>query len=146
MSVEASDRSVSAGRSPYPEAYEEQRGTGWMIFAGTILAIVGTLNFIAGIAAIDNSKFFVGDAKYMFANLNTWGWVALTFGVVQVLTAFGVWAGSRGAAWLGVGFASLNAIALLLALPSYPLFALALFSMDVLVIYGLVAYAGRTNA
>jgi hypothetical protein len=41
-----------------------------------------------------------------------------------------------------VGFAGLNSIAQLLLLPAYPLWSLALFSLDILIIYGLVAYRG----
>jgi hypothetical protein len=128
--------------NPALAAHEEHHRNGWVTFAGAMLAIVGTLNFIAGIAAIDDSTFFVNNANYLFADLNTWGSIALVFGVVQMLTAFGVWAGSRGAAWLGIGLAGLNSVAQLLALPSYPLFGLALFSLDILVIYGLATYVG----
>jgi hypothetical protein len=42
-----------------------------------------------------------------------------------------------------VGFASLNALAQLLMIPAFPLWSLALFAVDILVIYGLIAYGGR---
>jgi hypothetical protein len=143
MSVEATSRSASEARPAYASDYEESRGTGWLVFAGAMLAIVGTLNVIGGIGAISNSKFFVNDAKYVFGSLNTWGWVALTFGVAQVLTAFGVWARSTAAAWLGMLFVSLNAVAQLLDIPAYPFWSLALFTLDILILYGLAAYGGR---
>jgi hypothetical protein len=38
---------------------------------------------------------------------------------------------------------AVNAIAQLLFIPSYPFWALAIFSLDVLVLYGLAAYGGR---
>ena len=143
MSVEASGtRSAEAGSS-YPGAHEEAHGTGWLLFAGTMLVVVGTLNMIGGIAAIDNSKFFVNDAKYLLGDLNTWGWVALTFGVAQVLTAFGIWARSTAATFLGMLFVGLNAIAQLLDIPAYPLWSLALFSLDILILFGLAVYGGR---
>jgi len=142
MSVEA--RPDAQGRASYARAHEdESRGAGWLIFAGTMLAIVGVLNVIGGIGAISNSKFFVNDAKYVFGSLNAWGWVALTFGVAQVLTASGVWARSSAAAVFGMFFVGLNAIAQLLDIPAYPLWSLALFSLDILILYGLAAYGGR---
>ena len=116
---------------------------GWLIFAGTMLAILGTLNVIGGIAAIDNSKFYVHGAKYVFGDLNTWGWIVLTTRVVQVLTAFGIWARSTAAAWVGVGFAGLNAIAQLLSIPSSPFYSVSLFAVDILVIYALAVHGGR---
>jgi hypothetical protein len=115
-------------------------GGGWLTFAGILLLIDGTLNVIGGIGAISDSKFFVNDTKYVIGNLNAWGWIILILGVVQLLTAFGLFARSTWARVVGVGFASLTAIALLLMLPAYPLWTLALFTMNMLIIYGLVAY------
>jgi len=135
-------QSGPVGAPSRPAAYDEERGIGWLIFAGTMLAIVGTLNVIGGIAAIDNSKFFAHGVKYVFGDLNTWGWIVLIIGAAQVLTAFGVWARSAAAAWLGVAFAGLNAIAQLLNIPSYPFYSLALFGVDLLVIYGLAVHGG----
>jgi hypothetical protein len=136
----------SAGTSYDRAAYREPQGEGWLMFAGTMLLIIGTMNIIGGIAAIDNANFYINNAQYVFSDLNTWGWVILVTGVVQVLAGFGVWARNQLARWLGVGFASLNAIAQLLMLPAYPLFALALFAVDILVIYGLFAYGSREGA
>ena len=44
---------------------DDERGYGWVVFAGTLLLMVGTLNIIAGIAAIGNSSFFVHNAHYV---------------------------------------------------------------------------------
>ena len=58
-------------------AYDEDRGLGWIVFAGIMLSIVGILNIVYGIAAIDKSSFFTANAKYVITDLNTWGWVVL---------------------------------------------------------------------
>lgn len=118
-------------------------GSGWITFAGVMIVIVAALNIIDGIAAISSSSFFVGDARYVFSDLNTWGWIVLVIGVIQLIVALGVWAGNQLARWTGVLIVSLNAIAQLLFIPSYPLLALAIFTLDVLVLYGLVAHGGR---
>jgi hypothetical protein len=144
MSVE-SPRETAGAR--YSGGYAvESRGDGWIAFAGVMLMIVGIMNVIGGIAAIDNANVYVNNAKYTFGDLNTWGWVILLTGSVQVLAALGIWARNQFARWLGVGFASLNAMAQLLALPSFPLLSLALFSVDILIIYGLIAYGSHDNA
>lgn len=119
--------------------------SGWVVFAGTMLAIVGTLNIVYGIAAISNSSFYINDARYVISGLNTWGWIALILGAGQVLCAFGVWVQNTFAVWLGVAFAGLNAIAQLLMLPAYPFLSLALFGVDLLVIYGLAVHGTRTS-
>jgi hypothetical protein len=121
-------------------AVRSDAGGGWLTFAGILLLIVGVMNVIGGIGAIDDSKFFVANTKYVIGDLNTWGWVILILGSVQILAAFGLFARNSLARIVGVTFASINAIAQLLMLPAYPLWSLALFTMDILIIYGLVSY------
>ncbi|HYV15315.1 MAG TPA: hypothetical protein VE972_04790 [Conexibacter sp.] len=121
----------------------DDHGIGWVIFAGTMLMIVGILNFIYGIAAISNSKFYVRDAQYIVSSLNTWGWIILIIGVLQFFAAISIWGGTEWGRWVGVLTAGVNAIAQLIFLPAYPFLSLALFAVDILIIYGLLAYAGR---
>jgi hypothetical protein len=118
-------------------------GTGWVVFGGTMLLLVGVLNIIYGIGAIDDSSVYVNNAKFVFSNLNTWGWFTLLTGAAQVLAAFGVWARNPFATWLGVAFAGLNAIVQLLMIPAFPFLAFSLFIVDLLVIYGLAVHGGR---
>jgi hypothetical protein len=124
------------------EASRYDAGGGWLTFAGILLMIVGLMNVVGGIAAIDGANFYVGNAKFQFGDLDTWGWVILILGCVQVLTAFGLFARSGIARIVGVIFASLAAMANLFMIPAYPLWALALFTMDILIIYGLATYEG----
>ena len=64
------------------------RGTGRAIFAATLLLIVGTLNIIYGIGALDDANIFVNDKRYIFTNLNTMGWVLIVLGVIQLTGGF----------------------------------------------------------
>ncbi|HEU4700915.1 MAG TPA: hypothetical protein VFS37_00420 [Conexibacter sp.] len=147
MSVHSeSNPSYQAGdsaRASSAAGYDVETGYGWVIFAGTMLLIVGILNVIYGIAAIDDANFYVNGANYVISDLNTWGWVVLLTGAAQVLTAFGVWARNTFATWAGIGFACLNAIGVLLMLPAYPLLSLSLFAVDVLIVYGLAVHGGH---
>jgi hypothetical protein len=128
------------------DQYEADRGAGWVTFAGVILMIVGTMNIIYGIAAISDSRFYGRDVTYIISNLNTYGWVLLIIGVIQVGAALSIWAGNAYGRWVGILSAGVNAIIQLLFLPSFPFASLAVFALDVLVIYGLVAYGGRRSA
>jgi hypothetical protein len=122
---------------------EAGHGYGWVLFAGIMLMVVGMLNFIYGIAAVSNSKFYARDVTYILSDLNTYGWILLIIGVIQFCLAFAIWAGTEWGRWLGVLSAGVNAIIQLLFIPSYPFASLAVFSIDLLVIYGLVAYGGH---
>jgi hypothetical protein len=136
------ERDTGAARHDL-EYYADERGDGWIAFAGIMLMILGVTNVIGGIAAIDDANFYVKDAQFVISDLNTWGWVILICGVAQVLAAVGIWARNQFARWLGVGFASINMLAQLLMIAAFPLWSLAIYAVDLLVIYGLVVYGGR---
>lgn len=133
-------------RAPAPQYEEDDRGYGWVLFAGTMMAIVGIMNVVEGIAAIGNAHFFTANAHYVAGDLNAWGWTVLIVGIVILLAAVGVYAKNQFARWLGVLGAALNAIAQLLFIPAYPFWSLSFFTLDILIIYGLVAYGGRNTA
>jgi hypothetical protein len=124
-------------------APEELRGAGWILFAGIMLVLAGVLNVIYGIAAIGDSSFFVNDTKYILSNLNTWGWVTLILGAVQILAAYSIWAGNQFGRWFGIAAAGLSAIGALMSIPAYPFWSLAVFAIDILIIYGLTSYGGQ---
>ncbi|MEA2622985.1 MAG: hypothetical protein QOH61_1895 [Chloroflexota bacterium] len=121
---------------------DDDKGSGWLLFAGIMIVMVGILNVIYGIAAIDNANFFVANQKYILSDLNTWGWVMLVLGALQVVAAFSIWSGGGFGRWFGIGAASLSAIAALMAIPAYPFWSLAVFALDILIIYGLATYGG----
>src|SRR3954449_4667393 len=83
-------------------AHREPAGAGWLGFAAVLLSIVGCLNIIGGIAAIDGANVYTAHANYVISSLNTWGWVMTATGVAQILAAFGVWARNQLARWVGV--------------------------------------------
>jgi hypothetical protein len=118
-------------------------GAGWVLFAGIMLMLVATLNIIWGIAAIDNANFFIEEKRFIISDLNTWGWIILIVGALQMLAAFSVWAGGGYGRWVGIITAGASAIGALLSIPGYPFWSLAVFAVDLLVIYGLAAYGGR---
>jgi hypothetical protein len=122
---------------------DDIQGAGWLMFAGIMVLIVAVLNIIYGIAAIDGSKFFIEDEKFILSDLNTWGWIVLIIGVLQLFAGFSIWAGGGYGRWIGIITASVSAIGALLTIPGYPFWSLAIFAIDILIIYGLAAYGGR---
>lgn len=118
---------------------------GWVLFAGIVLMLLGALNVIFGIAAVSNSKFYVQNANYVLSGLNTYGWLLIVIGFIQFCLAFAIWAGTEWGRWLGVFAAGVNSIVQLLFIAAHPFIALALFSLDILVIYGLLAHGGHQS-
>jgi hypothetical protein len=127
--------------SPAPRAREvprpdmlEQRA-GWVTFAVVMLSIAGVLNVIYGIAAISDSSFFINDSRYILSGLNTWGWVTLLLGVLQLFAALSLWGGGLFGRIVGIVAASLSAIAALMSIPAYPFWSLAIFAIDIVIIH-----------
>jgi len=126
-------------RTTEPTAYADE-GTGWILFAAVMLALIAAMNLIDGVAAVSSSKFYVRGAEFVFSDLNTWGWILIVIAAIQAVVVAGIVLEWRGFRWAGVAIAGLNAIAQLMFMPAYPLWALSLFALDILVMYALVAY------
>jgi hypothetical protein len=122
---------------------DDERGYGWVMFAGTLLLILGTLNFIEGLAAIGNAHFFTANATYIAGDLNTWGWFVLCIGVLEWAVGCGVFIKNQFSRWTGVVVLAGNSIVQLMMIPAYPFWSLSIFALDILAIYGLIAYGKR---
>jgi hypothetical protein len=117
------------------------RGTGRAMFAAILLLIAGTLNIIYGIAAISDANFFVAQTRYVFSNLNTWGWITLLLGILELAAGFSLLGGGAYGRIIGVAAATIGAIGALLSVGgAYPFWSLGVFALCIIVIHGLVVY------
>ena len=121
---------------------EKTPGAGLLVFAVSMMALAGTWAVIEGIAAIANSKIYVANTTFVFSDLNTWGWIVLGLGALLLLSAFTLFSGSQFARWFGIFAAGLNAIGQLFFIQAYPLWSMAMFAADIVIIYALATYAG----
>ena len=111
------------------------------MFAAIMLLLVGTLNVIYGIGALDSANIFVNDTRYIFTNLNTLGWVLIILGVIQLTGGFSLFGGGTYGRVIGIIGASLGAFGALLSIGgAYPWWNLAVFAVCVYVVYGLIVY------
>ena len=122
-----------------------EKGDGWIGFAAIMLGFAGTLAVIDGIVALSRSSFYVGGAHFVFSDLRTWGWINLILGVITILAAFGVVSGASWARWFGIFVAALAAIGQFAWIQAYPFWSLLIFTLDVLVIYALAVYGGKSS-
>jgi hypothetical protein len=117
-------------------------GIGWVMFAAVMLGLAGIWNFIDGILAISSSRVYAGNQVFVFSDLNTWGWIVMILGIVECIAALTLLSGSEFGRWFGIAAAGINAIGQLMFVPVYPWWGLAMFSVDVLIIYALAVYGG----
>jgi hypothetical protein len=123
------------------------RGTGRAMFAAVLLLIVGTINIVYGIGALDDAHIFVNDKRFILDDLNTLGWVLIVLGVIQLTGGFSLAAGNTYGRVIGIVGASLGAIGALFSIGgSDPWWSLAVFALCVYVLQGLIVFGEDERA
>jgi len=116
------------------------------VFAATLLLLVGTINIIYGIGALDDANIFVNDKRYIFTNLNTMGWVLIVLGIIQLTGGFSLMSGNTYGRVIGIIGGSLGAIAALLSIGgNYPWWSLALFFLCIYIVHGIFVYGSEDD-
>jgi hypothetical protein len=116
------------------------------MLAATLLFIVGTLNIIYGIGALNDANIFVNDKRYILTNLNTLGWVLIVLGVIQLTGGFSLFVGNTYGRVIGIIGGSLGAIGALLSIGgSYPWWSLGIFFLCVYIVHGIFVYDGEDD-
>lgn len=117
------------------------RGVGRAAFAAVLLLVAGTLNIIYGIGALDDANVLVNDTRYIFSNLNTYGWILIILGVIQLTAGFSLFGGGTYGRVIGITAAMLGAVAALVGVGgSYPWWSLGVFALCLIVMHGLIVY------
>ena len=117
------------------------RGTGRAAFAATLLLILGVLNIIYGIGALDDANIFTDDQRYVLSNLNTLGWVLILLGIVQLIGGVSLMGGRGFGRFVGIVGAGLGAIGALLSMgDGHPFWSVCLFLLCLYIIHGIFIY------
>jgi uncharacterized membrane protein len=127
---------------PYPPGTEPDEVSGWavggVVFAATVLMLVGVFQAISGLVAIFDDDFYLVTRNYTFdLDTTAWGWIHLLIGILLVIVAYGLFARS---AWAGVSaimLASLSAVANFFFIPYYPFWSILIIALDIWVIWAL---------
>jgi hypothetical protein len=142
---------MSAGNvSDYGATSSTERVSGWavgfVIFAATMMMLIGGFHVIAGLAALFDDQFYVVGPNYVYdVDVTAWGWIHLILGVIVFCAGAGVLSGQPWARVVGITLASLSAIANFFFIPYYPIWSLVIIALDILVIWALAVY-GRQAA
>jgi hypothetical protein len=117
------------------------RGAGRAVFAAILLMIVGTINVIYGIGALDDARIFVNDTRFILDDLNTLGWVLIILGIFQLTGGFSLLSGNTYGRVIGIVAGTVGAIGALLSIGGdNPWWSLAVFALCVYVVYGILVF------
>jgi hypothetical protein len=116
-------------------------------FAATMLLLVGTLNIIYGIGALDSANIFTDDRRYILSNLNTLGWVLIVLGLIQITGGISLMSGNTYGRIIGLTAGFLGAIGALLSIGgAYPWWSLAIFFLCVYIVHGIFVFGDDERA
>ena len=117
------------------------RGAGRVVFAAIMLMLVGFLNIIYGIGALDDANYFVNDTRFILTNLNTLGWVLIILGIIQLTAGFSLMSGNAYGRVLGVIGGSLGAIGALFSIGgANPWWSLVIFALCIYIVHGIIVF------
>jgi len=125
-----------------PTRLDEPTGwTGWIAFAGIMLIIGGSLNLLYGIIAAVNDEWVVWTNRAdVYLDLTQWGWAHIVLGSIALLTGLGLFSGNILARTVAVIIAGVSMIVNFFFIPVYPVWALTVITIDVLVIWAVTAH------
>jgi hypothetical protein len=129
-------------QSGYGAGPERPRVSGWavggMTFAGAMLVLIGSFEFLAGLAAIINDELFPVPRGYAFdLDPTVWGWIHLILGVLLLVTGFGLFTARTWAGVTALFLAMVSAVVNFFFIPYYPWWALLIIALDAWVIWSL---------
>ena len=120
----------------------EPEPSGWaiggMMFAATVMSMVGVFQAIVGLVAIIDDDFFVVGRNYTFElDTTAFGWIHLLLGIAVAGAGFALFAGRVSAAIFAIVLAALSAVANFFFIPYYPFWSILVIALDVWVIWSL---------
>ena len=119
---------------------------GFTYFAAIMMMLSGGFEILQGLSAIIKKNLYVVNKDYIYKiNVNGWGWIHLILGVIVLIAGIALLGGALWARIVGIAMAALIAIANFLWLPYYPVWAIVLIALNVVVIWALAAH-GRDIA
>lgn len=115
--------------------------SGWVIFAGSLLAVAAVANLIYGLTLLINDEWIVlAPRATLTFDLTTIGAFYVFFAALQFFVAFGIFHGDLWARVLGIVGAALNLVAQFAFLSVYPQWSWIVVILDGLIIYALAVH------
>jgi len=145
----AGTTSMSGGGATAPRhSMDESEVTGWVgwiVFAGTMMAILGVFHMFEGLIALfrSTSIAFPTTGLTVQVSYTQWGWLQLIAGALVFATGLALFTGRMWARTLGVILVAVSALVNFAFANIYPFWSLTLLAIDFLVIYAIIAHGSE---
>jgi hypothetical protein len=130
------------------ESYADAAGSGWLIFAGTILGLAGLMRIIDALWAFGYKGSLPDNLKngVLGSNVKNYAWTWLLVGILLIICSILILYRSQFARWIGFIAAAIMALSAMTWMPYYPVWSLMYVGIAVLVFYALARWVGREPA
>jgi hypothetical protein len=121
---------------------QETGWAGWVVFASSMMIIVGAFHAIQGLVALLDDEYYLVGSEGLTIQLDftMWGWVHLVGGTVVVLAGGALLVGQTWARGVGIALAIVSAITSFTFIAAYPVWCTIVIALDVVVIYALAVH------
>jgi hypothetical protein len=128
-----------ATSSPRAGGYDDAGLNGWQAFAGIVLFLNGTFGFLYGLAAVLNDQVVTagGGTGVTVWDFTAWGWIHMVVGVLMAGTSVALFMMKGWARFFAIVFCMLNVLVQFGTISAFPLWALLVIALDVVIIYQL---------
>jgi hypothetical protein len=114
--------------------------TGFTVFAGTMLMVIGIFNVGEGlIVLLDDDALAVARDKFVVVNVTAWGWTILISGVLMVAAGAGLLAAQAWARITAIVIVALHLVTQVASLGAYPVWSVLMIALDTVVLFALTA-------
>ena len=135
------------GEAPrqYTEDTEVTGWVGWIVFAGTMMMILGVFHMFEGLIALFRHSYiaFPTSGLTIQVSYSQWGWLQLIAGVLVFFAGLGLFTGRMWARTVGVILVSISALINFAWANLYPVWSLTLLAIDFFVIYAIIAHGSE---
>ena len=121
---------------------------GWIVFAGTMMMLLGLFHMFEGIIALFRHSYiaFPTSGLTVQVSYTQWGWLQLLAGALVFLAGVGLLSGRMWARTLAVVLVSISALINFAWANIYPVWSLTLLAMGFFVLYAIIAHGSEMKA
>ena len=144
----ASTPSGTPSPNGVPEQPEQTGWMGWILFAATMMLMLGIFHAIQGLVALFRDEYYlVGkNGLTLHVDYTTWGWVHLVLGVLVAAAGAGLLVAQMWARIVGVVVALASAVLNIAFLAAYPVWSTIMIALDILVIWAITVHGREMRA
>jgi hypothetical protein len=118
---------------------------GWIVFAGTMMMILGVFHAFEGLIALFRHSYisFPTSGLTIQVSYTQWGWLQLLAGVLVFFAGLGLFTGRMWARTVGVILVSISALINFAWATAFPVWSITLLAIDFFVLYAIIAHGSE---